>query len=115
MLNKLESELNKLEGLGIKRILANNFNKLANDSNINLKIEYKKKTILTFEEYINNGKNLKIKPIDSSLKDKCIAYCPELPFGMLSACSYLNIKTINIISSDTRLTKNLSGILKEMI
>ena len=38
-----------------------------------------------------------LKPIDSSLKDKCIAYYPELPFGILSPCSYLNTRTMNII------------------
>ena len=49
-------------------------------------------------------KNLKIKPIGSSLKDKCIAFCPELPFEILSPCSYLNIETINIISSEPKIT-----------
>ena len=29
-----------------------------------------KKIILSIAEYIRNGKNIKIKPIDSSLKDK---------------------------------------------
>ena len=55
---------------------------------------------------IRNGKNLEIKPIDSSLKDKYIAYCPELPFGILSPISYRNIKTMNI-SSDTKIAKKL--------
>ena len=74
---------------------------LAIDSNIDLKIE-SKKTIVSIAEYISHGKNLKIKPTDSSLKDKCVAYCPELPFEIISLCSYLNIKTMNIISSDTK-------------
>ena len=37
-----------------------------------------KKTILSIAEYINNGENLKIKPIDSNLKDKCRTYCHDL-------------------------------------
>ena len=57
----------------------------------------------------------KIKPIDSSHKDKCIVYCPELPFGIISPCSYLNIETRNIISSDTNITEKLSVAPEEMI
>ena len=38
--------------------------------------------ILYVKDYIKNGENLEIKPIDSSLKNKCIAYCPKLPFGI---------------------------------
>ena len=33
-----------------------------------------KNSILNIAEYISNGKNLKIKPIDSSFKNKCITY-----------------------------------------
>ena len=33
------------------------------------------------------------------MKDKCIAYCPELPIGIISPSSYLNIETMDIISS----------------
>ena len=28
----------------------------------------------------------RLKSIDSNLKGKCRAYCPELPFGKLSPC-----------------------------
>ena len=41
--------------------------------------------------------------------------CPELPFGIISPCSYLNIKTMNIISSDINITEKLSVIPEEMI
>ena len=51
-------------------------------------------------------KNLKIKPIDSSFKNKLVAYCLELPFGIISFSSYVNIETINIISSDTDVEMN---------
>ena len=39
----------------------------------------------------------------------------ELPFGILPTCSYLNIETMNIISSDTKTPKKLSVIPEEMI
>ena len=38
------------------------------------------------------------------------SYCTKLPFGILSPYSYLNIETMNIISSDTKITKKLSAI-----
>ena len=53
--------------------------------------------------------------MDSSLKDVDIAYCPELPFEIISPCSYLNIETMNIISSDTKITSKLSVIPERMI
>ena len=62
------------------------FNRLANNLNIEL-IKGSKKTILSIAEYVRNGKNLKIKPNDSNLKDKCIADSNELPFGIWSSCS----------------------------
>ena len=40
------------------------------------------------------------KTFDSNLKNKCISYClKELPLGILSFSSYVDIKAINIISS----------------
>ena len=63
------------------------------------------KTILTAAEYITNRKNIKINSIDLGLKDKCIAYFLELPSGIISPCSYVSIKTMSIISSDTKITK----------
>ena len=50
------------------------FNKLSNNLNIKL-TKGTESSILYMKDYINNGENLKIKPIDSSLKNKCIAYC----------------------------------------
>ena len=49
---------------------------------------------------ISNGKNLKIKPNDSNFNNKQIAYCPDLPFRIISFNSFVNIETMNIISSD---------------
>ena len=42
-------------------------------------------------------------------------HCPELPFEILPTRSYLNIETMNIISSDTKTPKKLSVIPEEMI
>ena len=73
-------------------------NELAGYLNINLRLKSKN----TNAEYISCGKNLKIKPTDLCLKDK--VFYPKLRFGILSPCSYLNIETVNIISSDTKIT-----------
>ena len=58
------------------------------------------KHILCMTEHISNGNNFKIKPIDSNFDKKQIAYCPDLPFGIISFNSFVNIKTMNIIFSD---------------
>ena len=57
-----------------------------------------------------------LKPIDSNLKDKCIAYCPELPFGILSPCLVvILILKQGIFFSDRKITEKLSVIQEEMI
>ena len=61
---------------------------------------YPIKHILYMIDYIPNGKNLKIKPIDSNFNNKQIAYCSELPFGTISFDSFVNIETMKIIFSD---------------
>ena len=81
------------------------FNKLSNDLNIKL-IEGTNSTISYIKDYINNGENITIDPIDSSLKNKCIAYCPELSFGILSFSSYVDIEAMNIISSDVEINES---------
>lgn len=48
-------------------------------------------------------KNSKTKPIDLNLKDKCIAYCRELPFGIVLFSSY--IETMNIIPCDVEINE----------
>ena len=86
----IEKDKEKLkEKLKIER----KFNELANHLCIKLSNDLKK--LFSIAKSTNNGKNLKIEPIDSSLKDKRIAYCDELPFGILSSC-YINIETMNI-------------------
>ena len=58
-----------------------------------------KRSIVNISEYINIGKSLKIERIGSRFKNKRIAYCVELPLGIISSSRYINIKTLNIISA----------------
>ena len=90
-----------MANLAIKEIKCNI---LSNDLNIKL-IEGTNGTIFYMKDYINNGENLKIKPIDITLKNKCIAYCPELPFGILSFSSHADIEAMNIISSNAEINE----------
>ena len=50
-------------------------------------------------DYINKGENLKKRPIDLSNKNKYMAYCTELPFGILSYCSYIDLEKMKIVFS----------------
>ena len=115
-LNKLRARIKSIERLEIKRIVKE-FNELVNYSDIELTIESKKHifSITSITKPISNKKNLRIEPIGSSLKEKCIVYCPELPFGILSLCSYLDIKTMSIIYFDTEINinKRIASITKE--
>ena len=66
---------------------------LANNLDIRL-LKGSNKSILNIVEYVSNGTNIKIKPIDSSFKNNCIAYCLKLTFGIISSSSYVNIESI---------------------
>ena len=50
-------------------------------------------------DYINKGKNFKVKPIDLSNKIKCTASCSKLPFGILSYSGYIDFEKMKIVSS----------------
>ena len=50
-------------------------------------------------DYINKGKKLKIKPIDLTNKNKCMAYCSKLHFGILSYSSYIDLEKMKTVSS----------------
>ena len=63
------------------------------------------KSIVNISEYITNGKSLKIKTICSGFKNNRITYCVELSFGIISSSRYINIQTLNIISSDVEMNK----------
>ena len=45
--------------------------------------------------YINNGENLDKMPIDLSIKNKQIAFCYNLPFGILSLSGNVDIESMN--------------------
>ena len=80
------------------------FNKLSNDLNIKL-IKEDRNFILNIKKYINNGKALNKKPINLRIKNKQIAFCSNSPFGTLSFLSYVDIESMNIISSDIDINK----------
>ena len=75
------------------------FKKLSNNMNIKL-VNGLGLYISLIKKNIDNGKNLKIKPVDSSIQNKEIACCSELAFGILSFNSYLDIESMSIISSN---------------
>ena len=55
---------------------------------------------MNIEEYIINATNLKIKL--------------ELPFGIISFPSFVNIETVNIISSDVKINELLANNLNDL-
>ena len=65
-----------------------------------------KNCILNTAEHIGTGKNLKVKGIDLCINNKYIAYHPEFPLGIISSLSFINIETMDIISSDAEITEN---------
>ena len=113
-LDKLRAKTESIKRLKIKRNDKRIY-ELANDSNIELAIESKKhifQNFVSIAKSISNKKkttkNLRIEPLDSNLENKSIPYCPELPLKTFSCCSYLNIKTMNIIFLDTEISVNKS-------
>ena len=50
-------------------------------------------------QYIANGKNLKIKTIDSNFNTKQITYCPKFIFWNDIFYNFVNIGIVNIIFS----------------
>ena len=50
-------------------------------------------------DYINKGENLMKRPIDLSNKNKCMAYCSKLTFGILSFSSYIDLEKMEIAFS----------------
>ena len=49
--------------------------------------------------FFNNGKSIKIKLLDLSIKNKCMMYCGELPFDILSYSSYIDLGKMKIVFS----------------
>ena len=53
-------------------------------------------------DYINNSEKLEERPINlEDVRDKFIAYSDNLPFGILSKSSYIDLKKMKIVSSVT--------------
>lgn len=48
-----------------------------------------------------------MKPIASSFKNKHMAYCLKLSFGIISSSRFVDIKTMNIIFSHVEINKVL--------
>ena len=59
------------------------FNKLSNDLNIKL-VTGSRNFIFYINSYIYKRENLRKRPIDLGIKNKQIAFCPNLLFGILS-------------------------------
>ena len=77
--------------------IKNEFNKLSNNL-----VEANTKDIKYIVDHINSGENLKETLINlEDIRDKFIAYNDILPFGILSKSSYIDLRTMNIISSVT--------------
>ena len=74
----------------IKEIKSNS-SKLCNSLNIEL--------IKGDKGDINKGEHLIKRPIDLSNKNKCMAYCSQLPFGILSHSSYIDLEKMKIVFS----------------
>ena len=54
---------------------------------------------------IDNGKNLKIKFVDSNIKSEEKAFCSDLPPAMLSLNAYLDIQSVESICSDVKINE----------
>ena len=78
------------------------FNEFADKLNIRL-VLWLKNLVFSFLKNIFTGKKNKIRPMDTDLKGKSIAYSPLLPFALLSMSEFINIDTMNIISSDVEI------------
>ena len=60
------------------------------------------KDIRYMVDHINNGEKLRERPINlEDIRDKFIAYNDNLPFGILSDSSYIDLKKMKIVSSVT--------------
>ena len=75
------------------------FNEFADELSIRL-VLWPKNLVFIFLKSICKGKKIKIRPIDTDLEGKRIVLNPLLPFVLVSKSEFINIDTINIISSD---------------
>ena len=75
------------------------FNEFSDKLNIRLVLR-PKNLVFSFLKNICTGKKIKIRPTDTDLERKSMAYSPLLPFALFSMSEFINIDTMNIISSD---------------
>ena len=54
---------------------------------------------------IDDGKNFKITPVDSSIKSNEITFCSDFPFGNVSFNNYLDMESVKTISSSVEMNK----------
>ena len=106
-LNELRVVLDLLEKLDCKRRIELidrliMFNEFANKLNIKLMM-WAENLVFNIVESISKGKNLKIRHIDTDIDGKSMTSNLELSFGIISMSEYINIDTMNIISSDVEL------------
>ena len=83
---------------------------LLNEQNTKSRIELFDRLIMFNEfvykliiKYLHKKKKIEIRPIDTDLKEKVMAYSPLLPFTFFSKSEFINIDTMNIISSDVEI------------
>ena len=74
-------------------------NELSNNTSIKL-MDGLGLYIYLIKNNIDNGKQ---NPVDSIIKNNQIAFCSELYFGILSFNNYLDIGSMNIISSSVEI------------
>ena len=70
------------------------FKKLSDDLNVKL-LKGTRSSIFYMKDYIDNGENLKIKPIVLKTKK---TFSLGLPFGILSFSSYVDIEETNFLN-----------------
>ena len=51
------------------------------------------------KDYIDKGESLIKRPIHLGIENKIMAYCSELPFGILSYSSYRDLEKMKIVPS----------------
>ena len=94
----LEEELLKyirlINKIVLKPTITDEFSKCSNNL-----IKGYGKDIRYIVDHIHKGEKLTERRVDLDIRDICIAYCDELPFGILSCSSYVDLNTKKIVSS----------------
>ena len=78
------------------------FNEFRDKLNVRLAL-WPKNLVFSFLKNICTGKKIKMRPIDTDLEGKSMSYSPLLPFALFSMSEFINIDTMNIISSNVEI------------